>query len=230
MTEMKKEKEKKHFHGHRERLRDRFRDNPDSLCDYECLELLLGYAIPRGDTKPLAKALLDETKGKLYPILDDPELSTAKHLTEYQRTLLTLTRHLMSRALKENLLSSDALNVPETVATFVKTLLMESPNERFLVLYLNSKNNVMSHEFHSEGTLGTTAVYPRRIVESALENRAAALILAHNHPSGDPDPSAEDVRLTRQIIAAADLLSIRVLDHIIIGRNTYYSMRREGDI
>lgn len=222
--------DKKHYYGHRERLRMRFLENPDSLSNYECLELLLGYAVPRGDTKPLAKTMLDKSGGKIFPVFDNPEHFAGKQLSSYQCALLKLVRHIVTRGLREELDAEDILAKPETVADWVKMLFMESPNERFLVLFLNSKNNVIAHEFHSEGTLAQTAVYPRRIIERALEKRASALILAHNHPSGDPEPSADDIRLTRQIRSAAELFTIRLLDHLIVGRNTYYSMLREGDI
>lgn len=228
--EKKKALPKQHYHGHRDRLRQRFLENPDSLTNYEILELLLGYAIPRGDAKPLSKSLLDNAFGKLFLILDNPEECLGGKLTEYQCALLKLVRHVMGRALLEDLSCTDVLTTQDAMADWLKMRFMESPNERFIVVYLNAKNYVIDHEFHSEGTLGTTAVYPRRIVERALRKHAASLILAHNHPSGDPMPSRDDTTLTRCIRTSAESLSIRVLDHFIIGQNTYYSMLREGDI
>lgn len=223
--------QKKHYHGHRNRLRKRFLEKPDSLTHYECLELLLGYAFPRGDTKPIAKALLERSGGFLYPLFDDPEQTAVGELglTEYQYTLIKLARHLTARVLKETLPEASANGIPR-LAEWTQTLFMEAPNEKFLVLFLNTKNHVMAHEFQSEGTVNQAAVYPRRVMERALFHHAAAIILAHNHPSGDTRPSREDIQITLQIRRAGETLGIAVHDHLIIGRNQYYSMAYEGDI
>jgi DNA repair protein RadC len=138
-------------------------------------------------------------------------------------TLIRLVKELCSAYLAERMKGRDALSSPDAVVDFARMKLAGLPHEAFMVVYLNVKNEVIEHEIIHEGTVDRAVVYPRRVVEAALANHAAALILVHNHPSGDPDPSPEDKRLTRSITEAARTVDIRVLDHLIVGRGRYFS-------
>lgn len=216
--------------GHRERLRARFvAAGLDGFHDYETLELLLTYAVPRRDVKPAAKALLARFGGLSRTLDATPkELSQVEGVGPRAASLLKLTRAVLERYSRERLEEADALDSPEAVVDYCRASLQGERNEVFQVLYLSTKNKVVGVERLSEGTIDRAAVYPRRVIEGALKANAAAVIFVHNHPSGDPTPSPEDCRLTREIAAAAGPVGIAVHDHIIIGRGRHVSLREAG--
>ena len=205
---------------HRKRLRERFqRGGAQGLQDYELLELLLTYAIPRIDVKPPSKALLKRFKS-FSGVLDasQAELESVKGLGASTAVLIRLVKELLGAYLEEQIQRRDVLSSPEAVRDFALMKLAGLPHEAFMVIFLDVKNHVIDHEVLHEGTVDRAVVYPRRIIESALVHHAAGLILSHNHPSGDPAPSQEDKRLTRSVIEAARTVEIRVLDHLIVGK------------
>jgi DNA repair protein RadC len=226
-----KAKEKPHYIGHRERLREKFRRaGGKGLHDYELLELLLTYAIPRRDVKPLAKDLI-KNFGSLSGVLDagHQELTEMAGLTATAATLITLVRELGEEYLAERMKHKDLLSSPQAVVDFARMKLSGLPNEVLMVIYLNVKNEVIDYETLHEGTLDRVAIYPRRVIEAALSHHhAAGLFLIHNHPSGHPEPSGDDQRLTQALVEAARVVDIQVLDHIIVGRGGYFSFREEN--
>ena len=217
-------------HGHRRRLRERFaKTGADGFHDYEILELLLTYAIPRRDVKPLAKELLRKF-GALSGVLDAraAELRAVKGVGTAAATLLRLSRELMTQYLAQGLAERGALSSPADAAAFARAKIAGLPHEAFMLVFLNAKNEVTGHEILQEGTVDRVAVYPRRVMEAALARGAAGLILAHNHPSGHPEPSEEDRRLTRALVQAAKTLDLRLLDHLIVAGAKHYSFAQAG--
>ena len=211
--------------GHRQRLKEKFRRTAgEGLHDYELLELLLTYSLPRRDVKPLAKELISRFES-LAGVLDaSPEdLEKVKGMGMSPAVLVKLTKHLSERYLAAEMKSKDALSSPQSVLAFARTKMAGLPNEAFLCIYLNTKNEVLRYGTINQGTVDKAAVYPRRIIEEALNLHAAGLILVHNHPSGHCQPSPEDRQLTDSITNVAKTLDIRVLDHLIVGRLGYYS-------
>ena len=197
--------------------------------DYELLELLLTYSIPRRDVKPVAKKLIDKF-GSLPGVLDagQKELEGVKGLGAMSASLIRLVKELYGTYLSENIMERDVLSSPEAVLNFVRVKMSGLTNEAFMVIYMNVKNEVIEHTLLQEGTVDKVAVYPRRIIESALSHHASALILIHNHPSGNTTPSAEDRVLTQEIAEAASTLDIKVLDHLIVGKEGYFSFMENG--
>lgn len=219
-----------HWWGHRERLRERFlRAGAKGLQDYELLELLLSYAIPRKDVKPQAKELLRRF-GSLAAVLDAPleEVQEVKGIGPRAATLLRLAKEMGEVYLGERMRGVDVLSSPSRVVDFCLFRLKGEGEEKFMVIYLNVKNEVMDYEVIQEGTVDRSVVYPRRVAEKALRRRAASVIVVHNHPSGHPDPSPEDRRITRELVEALRPLEIRLLDHIIVGKRGYFSFREKG--
>ena len=217
--------EKPHYLEHRERLRERFlKAGAEGLHDYELLELLLTYAIPRKEVKPFAKNLLKRF-GSLSGIFNasQNELETVPGIGPVSALLIRLVKELSSAHLAEKMEKKDLLSSPQAVVNYAQARLAGLPHEAFMVIYLNTKNEVLHHELIHEGTVDRAFVYPRRIIEGALAHHASSLILIHNHPSGHPEPSEEDKRLTRTIGEATRAMDIRVLDHIIVGINDYFS-------
>jgi len=212
---------------HRKRLRERFLiAGAESFHDYESIELLLTFAIPRLDVKPVAKALIKRF-GSLNGVLDasQEELESVRGVGTASAVLIRLVKQLFAAYLKERLERKDVLSSPGAVFDFVRVKLAGLPHEAFMVIYLNVKNRVIDHEVLQEGTVDRAIVYPRQIIKAALTHKAAGLILSHNHPSGDPDPSQEDKHLTRAVIEAARTIEMRVLDHIIVGKDGYFSFQ-----
>ena len=219
-----------HWWGHRERLRERFlRTGAKGLQDYELLELLLSYAIPRKDVKPQAKELLRRF-GSLAGVMDasPEEVQEVKGIGPRAATLLRLAKEMGEVYLGERMRGVDVLSSPSRVVDFCLFRLKGEGEEKFMVIYLNVKNEVMDYEVIQEGTVDRSVVYPRRVAEKALRRRAASVIVVHNHPSGHPDPSPEDRRITRELVEALRPLEIRLLDHIIVGKRGYFSFREKG--
>jgi len=214
-----------HYINHRKRLRERFhKAGAEGMHDYELLELLLTFSIPRRDVKPVAKKLIS-TFGSLSGVLDaeQKELEKLNGVGSMSASLIHLIKELYSGYLAENMKKENVLSSPEAVIDFSRVKLSGLSNEAFMVIYINVKNEVIDHALLQEGTLDNVAVYPRRIVETALSHHASGVILVHNHPSGNPMPSKEDKILTKEIAVAAFALDIRVLDHLIVGKEGYFS-------
>ncbi len=213
------------YTDHRKRLRERFRKaGGEAMHDYELLELLLTFAIPRKDVKPVAKDLIRRF-GSLSGVLDaDPnELEKVPAVGPVSATLIRLVKELCGAYLGERMKERDVLSSPQAVADFARVKMAGLPHEAFMVIYLNTKNAVIAHEIVHHGTVDRAIVYPRRVIESALAHHASGVILVHNHPSGHPEPSEDDKRLTRTLVEAARPLDIRVLDHLVVGRDRCFS-------
>ncbi len=217
--------ERKQYLGHRKRLRERFRKSgSEGFHDYELLELLLTYAIPRKDVKPIAKDLIKRF-GSLSGILDadQKELEEISGLGAISATLIRMVKELCSAYLGERMKRRDVLSSPQEVVDFVRMRLSGLPHEAFMVIYLNTKNEVIQYEIVQEGTVDRAVVFPRRIIEKALSYHASGMILVHNHPSGHHYPSEDDKNLTQNIIGAARMLDLRILDHIVVGKDGHFS-------
>ncbi len=216
--------------GHRKRLKERFRlHGLSSLHDYESLELLLFYAVPRKDVKPLAKELI-LAFGGLRGVLDASfeDLEKIPGMGENASLLLPLVKALGSAYLKERALEGEQLSCTEDLVRYCMASMGGLKDERFTVIFLNTRNRIIEVEDIQDGTVNQAVVYPRKILEKALQHKASAMILVHNHPSGNTAPSEADVRLTRAVQETAKILDIRIHDHLIIGGNRYFSFRGEG--
>ena len=218
--------DEQHYHGHRERLRSRFRDGgEEALADYEMLELLLFRLIPRRDTKPIAKALLARF-GSLSGVLGAPPalLQEVKGVGETVAQDLKLMASLAKRMLKAELREKQVLSSWSSVIEYCHASMAHETTEQFRILFLDKRNVLIADEVQGRGTVDHTPVYPREVVNRALELSATAVILVHNHPSGDPTPSRADIEMTRTIIDTAKPLGITVHDHIIIGKDGHASL------
>jgi DNA repair protein RadC len=216
-----------HYHGHRERLRGRFRDaGAEALSDYELLELLLFRALPRRDVKPLAKALLAKF-GSFAEVIAAPEarLAEVKGLGGAAITELKIVQAAASRLLRGAIIKRAVLSSWSSVLDYCRTAQGFADREQFRVLFLDKRNALIADEVQQTGTIDHTPVYPREVVKRALELSASAIILVHNHPSGDPTPSAADVQMTKAIIAVANPLGIAVHDHLIVGKDGHASLK-----
>ncbi|MGB6568838.1 MAG: DNA repair protein RadC [Xanthobacteraceae bacterium] len=214
-----------HYYGHRGRLRDRFRE-ADGLSDYELLELILFRALPQRDVKPLAKTLL-ETFGSFAEVIAAPEarLADVKGLGDASVTELKVIQAAASRLLRGAVKKRPILSSWSTVLDYCRTAQAFAEREEFRVLFLDKRNQLIADETQQVGTVDHTPVYPREVVKRALELSATAIILVHNHPSGDPTPSRADIQMTQQIIAVAQSLGIGVHDHIIVGKEGHASLK-----
>ncbi len=223
------ERDKPHYHGHRDRLRARlFEAGPDALQDYELLELLLFTAIPRRDTKPLAKELLSEFKD-LWSLLNaGPERLMAFGLSETAAASLLATGAVALRAHRSAVTKGPLLNSWQRIVDYCRAAMAHETREQFRLIFLDRKNQFITEEVQQRGTIDHTPVYPREVVKRALEVGAGALILVHNHPSGDTQPSKEDIAMTRAIQDACRPLDITIHDHLIIGRNEVTSFKALG--
>jgi DNA repair protein RadC len=218
------------FHGHRARLRERLLNGgPDALQDYEVVEYLLFLTIPRRDTKPLAKKLLDRFGGVGGLLAADPqEIRKEGKLTEAQVAAIKIAQAAAFHILRAQIADRPVLGSWQALLDYLRADMAHIQFERVRALYLNSKNELVGDVLISEGSVDEAAVYVREIVNGALKHHATALILVHNHPSGDPQPSQQDIRLTRDIIDATRHLRISVHDHVIVGSKGHASMRAMG--
>ena len=219
-----------HYAGHRQRLRERFlKGGPDALPDYELLELLLFLSIPQRDTKPLAKKLIDKF-GSFGDVIAAPaeRLMEVAGVKEATVTALKIVEASALRLAKASVINRPALSSWEALLDYCSAKMARAQTEEFRVLYLDRKNVLIADEPHQKGTVDHTPVYPREVVKRALELGASALILVHNHPSGDPTPSRADVAMTKEIAAAAKALKIDVHDHLVIGRGKHASFKAMG--
>jgi len=216
-----------HYHGHRERLRERFRDaGPDALSDYELLELVLFRALPRRDVKPLAKALIAKF-GSFAEVVHAPEarLREISGLGDAAVTEMKLIAATASRVAKGRVKQRTMLSSWSSVIDYCRAAMAFADKEQFRILFLDKRNQLIADELQQVGTVDHTPVYPREVVKRALELSATAIILVHNHPSGDPTPSQADIQMTKSIVAISSPLGISVHDHIIVGKNGHASLK-----
>lgn len=216
--------------GHRERLRARFlKGGADAMPDYELLELTLFAALPRRDTKPLAKALLARF-GSFADVIAAPRarLMEIKGVGEAVVHHLKIVEAAAQRLTKTKVMGRAALSSWSALLDYCTAAMARSPTEEFRVLFLDRKNMLVADEVLNRGTVDHAPVYPREIVKRALELNASALILVHNHPSGDPAPSKADIAMTREVATAAKALGIAIHDHLVIGRSGHASFKSLG--
>jgi DNA repair protein RadC len=216
--------------GHRQRLRERFmKGGADALPDYELLEMVLFRAIQRRDTKDLAKRLLARF-GSFAEVLNAPEqrLREVRDVGDAVIVELKLVRAAAHRLMRSEVIDRPVLTSWSQVLDYCRAVMGYEPREQFRVLFLDKKNRLIADEVQSEGTVDHTPVYVREVVKRSLELSASAILLVHNHPSGDPHPSRADIEMTRQIIAAAKPLGITVHDHIVVARDGHASFRGLG--
>ncbi|BCP54219.1 UPF0758 protein [Kaistia sp. 32K] len=216
-----------HFLGHRERLKTRFRDGgAEAIADYELLELILFQALPRRDTKPIAKALLARF-GTFSDVLAAPEarLTEIPGVGASVATHLKLVHAAATRYARGAVRQRPLLGSWSAVVDYCRAAMAYEEKEQFRILFLDRKNVLIADEVQQVGTVDHTPVYPREVVKRALELSATALVLAHNHPSGDPTPSRADIEMTKTIVEIAGPLGIAVHDHIIVGRQGHASFR-----
>ena len=229
---MKKKDWQQRVAGHRERLRQKFLTHGlEKLTDEEIVELLLTLATPRRDCKRIARDALhrfDGLAGVLEASLD--KLQQVPGIGPKNAIGLKLVHEVARKFLKERLRGREFISSSKEVYAYLLHSLRDLKKEVFKVVFLNGRNEVIQVETLFEGSLTSSAVYPREVIKSALDHHAAALVFAHNHPSGDPAPSTQDFSITRDLFLAGKIMSIQVLDHLIIGRNRYYSFADQGHI
>jgi DNA repair protein RadC len=218
-----------HAAGHRERLRTRLLESgPEALLDHELIEYLLALAIPRRDTKPLAKDLIGRFGG-IGPLLDaDPQALREAGLTEGVIGALKIAEATAVRLLKARIEDRDLLSSWDALGDYLHAEMAHSKVEEVRVLFLNSKNRLIRSETMWDGSVDESAVHVREIIKRAIALNATALIIVHNHPSGDPSPSSQDIQLTRELVEAARHLKIAVHDHVIVGSTGRSSLRAMG--
>jgi DNA repair protein RadC len=218
-----------HYWGHRARVRERVtKSGVEALADYELLELLLFYAIERIDTKPLAKRLLER-----FGTLGDVFAAEPAQLREFEIDQKTLILFRAAREAGRRLAERKVKDMPvltnwQQLIDYCHAALAHEKTEQFRILFLDRKNVLIADEVQQRGTIDHTPVYPREVVKRALALNAAALILVHNHPSGDPKPSRDDIEMTKEIAKAAEALGITIHDHLVIGRKGHASFRSLG--
>jgi DNA repair protein RadC len=216
--------------GHRKRLRERFLAGSGSaLADYELLELLLSHALPRIDTKPLAKSLLKRFGSFAAVMAATPaQLQAIKGMGEVAAAMIKTVQAAALHMTQEQLREREVIGSWKKLLDYCRMAMAEEANEQFRLLFLDNKNGLIADEVQQRGTVNHTPVYPREVVKRALELGAAAIIMVHNHPSGDPTPSADDIAMTREVAEAAEKLGIALHDHVVIGRKGHVSLRSRG--
>lgn len=222
--------EKPDYLGHRKRLRDRFlAGGPTALAEYELLELLLCQAQPRGDMKPAAKALLKRFGSFAGVMAASPDaLSEIDGIGEASIVALKTVQAAALLMQKQDITEKPVLASWKSVLAYCHSVMAHEPIEQFRLLFLDTKNALIADEKQSQGTVNHTPVYVREVVKRALELGASALVMAHNHPSGDPTPSKDDIAMTKEVAAAAEKLGIALHDHLIIGRKGHVSLKSMG--
>ena len=216
-----------HYHGHRQRLRQRFlAAGSEAISDYEMLELILFRAIPQRDVKPLAKTLL-ATFGSFSEVIAAPaeRLKEVDGLGEAAITELKIVQAAANRLVRGEVKQRQVLSSWSNVLDYCRAAMAFESKEHFRILFLDKGNHVIADEQHQTGTVDHTPVYPREVVKRALELSATAVILVHNHPSGDPTPSRADIDMTRAIVEVARTLGIAVHDHLIVGKDGHASLK-----
>lgn len=219
-----------HYYGHRERLRERFRTGgADALPDYELMELLLFRAIPRRDTKPLAKQIIG-TFGSFAEAVSAPEerLAEVPGLGRAAACEIKVVQAAALRMMRGNVMKRELLATWQQVLEYCRAAMAYEPREQFRILFLDHRNRLIADEVQQRGTVNHTPVYVREVIHRALVLSATAIVLVHNHPSGDPSPSRADIELTKEIAKAAKGVSVMVHDHFIIGKDGYASLKAQG--
>lgn len=221
---------KAHYHGHRRRLRERFlATGGDGMPDYELLELVLAIAIPRTDVKPLAKRLLEEFKTFQAVIAADPAaLRRVKGMGEVSAAALKIVQAAAVRLARGQAMEREVIGSWDKLVDYCMAAMAHDKVEETRILFLDPRNRLIADERQNRGTVNHTPLYPREVVRRALELGATAIILVHNHPSGDPEPSRADIDMTREVQEAAGKLGIVLHDHLVIGRDRHVSFRSQG--
>jgi DNA repair protein RadC len=216
--------------GHRERMRARIlAGQGETMADYELLEMMLFIALPRVDTKTLAKTLIARFGSYSAVIAAPPEeLVQVKGIGESAVATLKVVQLAAQRLARAEVVERPVLNNWDRLMDYLHAVLARERVEQFRVLFLDTRNRLLADEAQARGTVNHTPVYPREVVKRALELKATGLILVHNHPSGDPTPSRDDLEMTQEVKRAASALSIVLHDHVIVGNGTWLSFRREG--
>ncbi|MDR2765937.1 MAG: DNA repair protein RadC [Holosporaceae bacterium] len=217
--------------GHRLRLRNKFLLHPKNIHDYELMEMLLFCAFLRKDTKPMAKNLCGRFRSLRRIIFAEAdEIESLKGLGKTTSFLMRLLREIFSRMLLEQLSDSPVVASSSHVCDYYKNILGILKKEQLRIMFLNNKNRLISEDVLQVGTINHTSIYPREILQMALECGASAIIMVHNHPSGDPEPSRQDVLISRALRDIAQKLDVTLLDHLIVGKNNVISMKDKGFI
>ena len=216
--------------GHRARLRRRlFEGGPEALLEHELIEYLLALALPRRDTKPLAKKLIRDFGGFGRLVSADAEaIMRVGDVSEGAAAAIKIAQATALRLLESRVMDQPVLGSWQALLDYLRADMGALAVERVRILYLNARNMLIRNEPMSEGSVDEAAVYVREVIRRALEYHATAIILVHNHPSGDPQPSQQDIRLTREIVEAGRPLGISVHDHVIVGARTCASMKSLG--
>lgn len=222
--------EQPHQAGHRGRLRERFlKGGPGALPDYEMLELVLYLALPRGDVKPLAKRLITRFGSYAEVLSANPAaLKEVDGVGDAVVAALRTVRDGAVRLIRDELMDKPVLSSWQALLDYCRAAMAREAAEQFRLLYLNRKNVLIADEVQQVGTVDQTAVYPREVVKRALELGATAIIMVHNHPSGDPTPSQGDIEMTREVQAAGERLGIVLHDHVVVGRDGAASFKTLG--
>lgn len=221
-----------HYYGHRDRLRARFlAGGTDALQDYELLEMILFGAIPRVDVKPLAKVLI-ERFGGLWNVVNAPpeklrgiKVDKAGLTTDAAVAAVRAVGAAALRGMRQEVMKRPVLGSWQALLDYISAAMAHETTEQFRLLFLDIKNTLIADEVQQRGTVDHTPVYPREVVKRALELGATAIILVHNHPSGDPSPSRADIDMTKEIVRAADAVGVTVHDHIIVGKGKHASFK-----
>ncbi len=222
--------DKPHYHGHRDRLRARFAESgADALADYELLELYLFNSIPRRDVKPIAKALIAKFGSFAETIAAPTErLTEVKGISAKTALDLKIIRAAANKLGQESLLGRPVLSSWTALLDYCRSAMQFEGKEQFRVLFLDRKNRLIADEIMGHGTVDRAPVYPREVIKRALDLNSTAIILAHNHPSGDPTPSQSDIVMTKNMVEAAKAIGVTVHDHLIIGRDNIASFKSLG--
>jgi len=216
-----------HYHGHRDRLRARFREaGPEALADYEMLELILFRAIPIRDVKPLAKELLTKF-GSYAEVISAPieRLKEVDGVGDAVAAEFKIVEAAAHRLIRGQVRKRPVLSSWSSVLDYCRAAQAFAEKEQFRILFLDKRNQLIADEVQQEGTVDHTPVYPREVVKRALELSATAIILVHNHPSGDPTPSQADIEMTKQVASVAKPLGVLLYDHIIVGKEGHTSFK-----
>ncbi len=222
---------KPHYHGHRERLRKKYLNSGiNSINDYEIIELLLSYSIPVKDTKETAKKLLKKYGSikEIFYNLDKENFCSVNGIGEKSFILFKLINDMFKIISEEELFSKEKILSPEDVINYCKKTMWNLKVEEFKIIFLNSKNEILDIKTIEKGTVNEAYIYFRKIFEKAFQYNASAMVLLHNHPSGKPEPSDEDIKITKKVIELSDNLNITVHDHIIITPNSYFSFKENN--
>jgi DNA repair protein RadC len=219
-----------HYWGHRDRLRKRFREGgAGPLPDYELMELILFRAIPRRDVKPLAKEILARFGSFAEAVAAAPErLMEIEGVTDAVVTEIKVVQAAALRTSQSEVKQRPVLAAMSTVLAYLRSAMAFEDREQFRILFLDRRNRLIADEVQGRGTIDHTPVYTREVLKRALELSASAIVLAHNHPSGDPTPSKADIDMTKQIVEVATKLGVTVHDHIVLGRDGHLSMKSAG--